>query len=87
MLLIAAWARPRWSEYPKTNSGELLSSTPSCKRAIYWVLLARLYKRVTAIASPVLFALYASRFPHQISVTLSSQAFSLSILTVQLTRR
>jgi hypothetical protein len=48
-------------------------------QVIYWVLLARLYTRATVIVSPVLFALYASRFPHQISVALFSEALSFSI--------
>lgn len=40
------------------------------RTSILKALPARLSTRATVIASPVLFALYASRFPHQISAPL-----------------
>jgi hypothetical protein len=49
-------------------------------------LPARLYTRATAIVSPVLFALYANRFPHPISSPLLLWAL-LPYRNVRLTRR
>jgi len=71
----------------QTNSNALLSFSPPCEQAFYWALQVRLYTRATVIVSPVLFALYASRFPHQIVAPLFSEGFPISISKVRLTRR
>src|SRR5882724_5381399 len=68
----------------QTNSNALLSFSPPCEQAFYWALQVRLYTRATVIVSPVLFALYASRFPHQIVAPLFSEGFPISISKVRL---
>ena len=48
----------------------LLIFRATLRTGIYQALPVRPYTRATVIASPVRFALYASRFPHQISAPL-----------------